>query len=111
MIYRILLIILISSCSSQRNQTANEIIPQEKFVSIIKDVHLIEAVYETNKYNRETKANVALQVGYDSIFNLHEITYEDFQNSLQYYSLNDNDLELIYHQALEAIKKENSKLN
>jgi hypothetical protein len=80
-------------------------------VSIIKDVHLIEASYETSKYNREIKASIALQADYDSIFNLHEITYEDFQNSLKYYSLNGDDLELIYNQVLEEIKKENSKLN
>ena len=80
-------------------------------MSIIKDVHLIEALYETSKYNREETANTALQADYDSIFNLYEITYEDFQNSLKYYSINENDLELIYNQALEEIKQENSKLN
>ena len=111
MLYRILLIILISSCSAQKNQTEKKIIPQDKFVLIIKDVHLIESLYETSKYNREEAANTALQADYDSIFNLYKITYVDFQNSLKYYSLNDNDLVIIYNQALEEIKQENSKLN
>ena len=101
---------LICSCGKSINTTNKEIIKSEKFTKIIVDVHIIEAKFETIKFKDELIAQVILQNDYDSIFNLHEITYQDFKKSLEYYSLQDNQLELIYTNALEEIKKK-SKLN
>ena len=101
---------LICSCGKSINTTNKEIIKSEKFTKIIVDVHLIEAKFETIKFKDELMAQAILQNDYDSIFNLHEITYEDFKKSLEYYSLKDKQLELIYTNALEEIKKK-SKLN
>ena len=101
---------LICSCSKSINTTNKEIIKSEKFTKIIVDVHLIEAKFETIKFKDELIAQAILQNDYDSIFNLHEITYEDFKKSLEYYSLKDKQLELINTNALEEIKKK-SKLN
>tara|TARA_X000000368_G_scaffold285172_1_gene226448 strand:+ start:23 stop:355 length:333 start_codon:yes stop_codon:yes gene_type:complete len=101
---------LICSCGKSINTTNKEIIKSEKFTKIIVDVHLIEAKFETIKFKDELIAQTILQNDYDSIFNLHEITYEDFKKSLEYYSLKDKQLELIYTNALEEIK-EKSKLN
>tara|TARA_B100000482_G_scaffold171193_1_gene137914 strand:+ start:45 stop:377 length:333 start_codon:yes stop_codon:yes gene_type:complete len=101
---------LICSCGKSINTTNKEIIKSEKFTKIIVDVHLIEAKFETIKFKDELIAQAILQNDYDSIFNLHEITYEDFKKSLEYYSLKDKQLELIYTNSLEEIKKK-SKLN
>tara|TARA_B100001758_G_scaffold158569_1_gene136672 strand:- start:126 stop:458 length:333 start_codon:yes stop_codon:yes gene_type:complete len=101
---------LICSCGKSINTTNKEIIKSEKITKIIVDVHLIEAKFETIKFKDELIAQAILQNDYDSIFNLHEITYEDFKKSLEYYSLKDKQLELIYTNALEEIKKK-SKLN
>ena len=101
---------LICSCGKSINTTNKEIIKSEKFTKIIIDVHLIEAKFETIKFKDELIAQTILQNDYDSIFNLHEITYKDFKKSLEYYSLKDKQLELIYTNALEEIKKK-SKLN
>ena len=101
---------LICSCGKSINTTNKEIIKSEKFTKIIVDVHLIEAKFETIKFKDELMAQAILQNDYDSIFNLHEITYEDFKKSLEYYSLKDKQLELIYTNSLEEIKKK-SKLN
>jgi len=101
---------LICSCGKSINTTNKEIIKSEKFTKIIVDVHLIEAKFETIKFKDELIAQAILQNDYDSVFNLHEINYEDFKKSLEYYSLKDKQLELIYTNALEEIKKK-SKLN
>ena len=101
---------LICSCGKSINTTNKEIIKSEKFTKIIVDVHLIEAKFETIKFKDELIAQAILQNDYDSVFNLHKITYEDFKKSLEYYSLKDKQLELIYTNSLEEIKKK-SKLN
>ena len=96
-------------CNTTTND--NGIISNDKFTRIIIDIHLIEAKFENQKLKDEFKANAILQNDYDSIFDLHNITYEDFQESLKHYSLENNELELIYSKALEEIKKEKSKLD
>ena len=105
----LLFIFIFFSCNTATND--NGIISNDKFTRIIIDIHLIEAEFENQKLNDEFKANAILQNDYDSIFDLHNITYEDFQKSLKHYSLEKNELELIYSKALEEIKKEKSKLN
>ena len=104
-------LILFFSCSNMSNSSDENILSEKKFVKIIKDVHLIEAKYETIKFKKEKEAKAILQNDYDSVFNLYSITYDDFQKTLKHYSLEHEKLELIYSQALEEIKKENSKLN
>ena len=104
-------LILFFSCSNMSNSSDENILSEKKFIQIIKDVHLIEAKYETIKFKKNKEAKSILQNDYDSVFNFYSITYDDFQKTLKYYSLQNEKLELIYTQALEEIKKENSKLN
>tara|TARA_B100000965_G_scaffold398248_1_gene416074 strand:- start:72 stop:401 length:330 start_codon:yes stop_codon:yes gene_type:complete len=108
--FRVLFIIfLFVSCNTSSNESS--VISNQKFTKIIVDIHLIEAKFENQKIEDEFKANAILQNEYDSIFNFHNITYENFQNSLKHYSLEKNELEMIYTNALETIKKEKSKLD
>jgi hypothetical protein len=105
------LLIFFFSCSNISKTSNTNILSEKKFIQIIKDVHLIEAKYETIKFKKEKVAKAILQNDYDSVFNLYDITYDNFQQTLKHYSLEHEKLELIYSQALEEIKKENSKLN
>ena len=105
----LLFVFLFFSCNTSTND--NGIISNDKFTRIIIDIHLIEAEFENQKLKDKFIANAILQNDYDSIFNLHNITYEDFQKSLKHYSSENNELELIYSKALEEIKKEKSKLD
>ena len=104
-------LILFLSCSNMSNSSDENILSEKKFVKIIKDVHLIEAKYETIKFKKEKEAKAILQNDYDSVFNLNSITYDEFQKNLKHYALEHGKLEFVYSQALEEIKKENSKLN
>ena len=105
----LLFVFLFFSCNTTTNNSG--IISNDKFTRIIIDIHLIEAKFENQKLKDELKANAILQNDYDSIFHLHNITYEDFQKSLKHYSLENNKLEVIYSKALEEIKKAKSKLD
>ena len=103
----LLFVFLFFSCNTTTNNSG--IISNDKFTRIIIDIHLIEAKFENQKLKDKFKANAILQNDYDSIFHLHNITYDDFQ--LKHYSLEKNELEVIYSKALEEIKKEKSKLD
>ena len=109
MFRKLLFVFVFISCNTTTNNSG--IISNDKFTRIIIDIHLIEAKFENQKLKDEFKANAILQNDYDSIFDLHNITYVDFQKSLKHYSLENNELEIIYSKALEEIKKEKSKLD
>ena len=83
--YYFVLLILFFSCSNMTNNYKKNILSEKKFIQIIKDVHLIEAKYETIKFKKNKEAKSILQNDYDSIFNYYSITYDDFQKTLKYY--------------------------
>ena len=94
------LLILLNSCSNNEKDNLKNIIPINNFTKIIKEIHLIEANYELTKFKNEELANEILQNNYDSIFKL----------SLNHYSLSDDKLQIIYGDAIEELKNDNSKL-
>ena len=48
-----ILLTLFFSCSNMSNSSDENILSEKKFIQIIKDVHLIEAKYETIKFKKE----------------------------------------------------------
>ena len=110
MTYKALLLsLLITSCLADKKEK-NNIISTQEFTSLIKNIHLIEAKYESSKFKGESEAMTVLQNDYDSTFESFGVNYEDFKKSLKYYSINNDQLELIYSNALEELKKENLEL-
>ena len=105
------LFLILFSCNNINNKANDNIIPVAKFTDLIADIHLIEAKFETIKFKEEFKATYMLQYEYDSIFSMYNVSYIDFKNSLEFYSLSHDELEKIYTNALEKIKKEKSKLD
>ena len=106
-----MLFLILFSCNNINNKANDNIIPVAKFTDLIADIHLIEAKFETIKFKEEIKATAILQHDYDSIFSMYNVSYIDFKNSLEFYSLSNDELEKIYTNALEKIKKEKSKLD
>jgi len=51
-----------------------------------------------------------LQNNYDSIFKINLTDYNTFKLSLNHYSLSDDKLQIIYGDAIEELKNDNSKL-
>ena len=96
--------LLLFSCS---NNTSNiKIIPKNKFVQILKDIHLAEADYEMNKSKGEIKAQENLSSSYHAIFSSYDITNSLFDNTMSYYSNNPEQLEEIYYLTLQMISDE-----
>ena len=107
----ILLFIIITACSNSTKENTDNIIPIPQFTNLIKDIHLIEAEYEISKFTDEKIANQILQNKYDSIFRYNKTDYQVFQQSLEHYSLNKNQLQLIYSNAMEELQREGLKLD
>ena len=104
------LLILLASCTSNEKNNQNNIIPISNFTKIIKEIHLIEANYELNKFKNKELANKILQNNYDSIFKNNLTDHDRFKLSLKHYSLSDDQLQIIYGNAIEELKNEKSQL-
>ena len=101
----LIMCLLLLSCSN--NNVSNvEIIPKNKFIQILKDIHLVEADYEINKSKGEEKAKENLYIDYHKIFLNYNITKRLFSNTMSYYSNNPNQLEEIYSLTLQKISAE-----
>ena len=101
----LILCFLFFSCVNN-NDPNIEIIPKNKFIQILKDIHLAEADYEMNKSKGEIKAQENLSSSYHGIFSSYDVTNLLFDNTMSYYSNNPDQLEEIYYLTLQMISDE-----
>jgi hypothetical protein len=92
-------ILLSTSCS---NKYEGDLIPKDKFVKIVTELHYADAVIS------EKGASViilkdSLPPYYKYVLNKYQVSRSDFDNSLKYYSDNLDDLLLIYDEVIANI--------
>ena len=99
------------ACSASKKEFSDEIITEEVFVNVLKQVHLAEANFELQKTKGIDKAKNKLANAYRDIYSAYHISEEEFQNTLSYYSENPEKLEEIYAIILEQLTEERTNLN
>ena len=106
------LIILLFSCSENKSQlNSSDIIERTSFVSILEEVHLIEAEYQLTKINIKEKSGNKLIDDYTKLYSKFKITELQFENTMNYYSNHSKELEGVYEDVLINLKKRQSVLN
>ncbi|HRO42769.1 MAG TPA: DUF4296 domain-containing protein [Flavipsychrobacter sp.] len=103
------LFILLFSC--RQKETAH-IAPQQ-MQQILFDIHLAES-YSTALHSDSTKRNTernldSLAVFYRSVFQHHNITQQQFEESLDWYKQNPEDLDSIYARLIPEMGKLEAK--
>ena len=99
------------ACSSSQESMPEEILSQNEFASILKEVHLAEGGFELQKTNGKEDAQNALVNSYQTIYSNHHIDENKFQETLNYYANHPDELEEIYATVLEELSKERTTLN
>ena len=106
------LIILLFSCSENKRQlNSSDIIERTSFVRILEEVHLIEAEYQLTKINIKEKSGNKLINDYTNLYSKFKITELQFENTMNYYSNHSKELEGLYEEVLNNLKKRQSVLN
>lgn len=106
------LIILLFSCSENKSQlNSSDIIERKSFIRILEEVHLIEAEYQLTKINIKEKSGNKLINDYTKLYSKFKITELQFENTMNYYSNHSEELEGIYDEVLNNLKKRQSVLN
>jgi len=109
--YLFILICLLFSCSTSDEEITENILSENTFTSILKEIHLAEATFELHKTKGMGKAQNELANSYQNIYSEYAISEKDFKATLEYYSVNPEKLEKIYDKFLEELIKERTTLN
>ncbi|MBN2682590.1 MAG: DUF4296 domain-containing protein [Bacteroidales bacterium] len=110
-IFGILLLtaLFLSACKGNSEEKKGEVIDEEKFIDILVDVHIADAILSINiNYN-----NAELFVPenfYFQVLNNHGISREDFDRSIEYYADDPAVLQKIYEKVSEKIGIKESQI-
>ena len=108
-IYFILCLILLS-CGDSKTEIPQDILSENSFIDLLKDIHLAEANYELHKTKGMEKAKNELAYNYSTICETHAITLDDFDKTLNHYAQHPEQLEKIYTSVLEQLRKDRTIL-
>ena len=109
--YLLILTCLLFSCSNSDEKIPENILSKNTFESILKEIHLVEATFELHKIKGMGKAKNELANSYQNIFSEYAISEENFKTTLEYYSVNPEELEKIYDKILKELTRERATLN
>ena len=102
---------LLLACSNIKKENSSEILTEEVFVEILKEVHLAEANFELQKTKDVEWAKNELTNAYYKIYSANNISEEEFHNTLSYYSENPDKLEEVYALVLQQLTKKRTNLD
>lgn len=98
------MVLLFFSCK-KKTEIPADIIPHNKMAAVLKDVHLNEALIANKRFKRDTLPEI-VSTFYCDIFEEHEITEEDFQRSLDYYTIHLDEMKKVYQMVVAELNKE-----
>ncbi len=81
-------------------------IPQEKMIQILKDVHLAEAIAQSERTNVKDSL---LAIYYEDIYRIHNITKEDLERNLKLWMNDAEVVDKLYEKVIEELSKEESE--
>ena len=107
----LILCLILLSCGDTKTEIPKDILSENSFISLLKDIHLAEAKFELHKTKGMGNAKNELAHNYSTIYGTHEITLDDFDKTLDYYAQHPEQLEKIYTRVLEQLTKDRTILD
>jgi len=98
----LLILIAILSCNKKDKQSEH-IIPEQDFISILVDFHLLESMSNTSVF-KQTHSYDSLQY-IDSAANIHGYTKAQIDSTISYYSHDLEKFEKIYGDVINRLSK------
>jgi hypothetical protein len=96
-----LVLILVTSCS---HRSRKYIMPEKKFISLLVDLHLAEAIGIESTHNMTSIYKIDSASLYGSVFKKHGVTRAIFDSSLLYYSQRPEKLQKQYNSVTAQLK-------
>lgn len=105
LIISILFWLSLSGC--KRDPIPAQAIPRDRFVDILVDVHLAEAI--SNDRSRYNLDSLNPESFYLSVLNKHQVTEEQMKITTLYYSRHPRDFDKIYSKVLSRLSQMNEE--
>lgn len=103
----LLIVVLLSSCI-KKFKTPDYVIPHDKMINIIIDLHITDGLLTVNNVRRNL-AKDSIRY-YNAIFSNYGYTRSDFDTSIYYYSENIDEYDKIYEEVLNRLNEMETNL-
>jgi hypothetical protein len=98
-----LLLVIVFSCN-HKQKAKPVIIPEERFINLLMDYHLANAITYSNVFVRTTKKYSKYNIK-DSVIRNHGYTKAIFDSTVAYYSASPDKYEIIYDSVITRINR------
>jgi hypothetical protein len=101
------ILIFLASCSDgiPRHEEPADLIPREKMVTLLTELSKLEAYIQVT-YVSVDRYHKTMKVSGDSLLKAHDLTYDTFESSLDYYASHQEEMISINNDVLENLNKE-----
>lgn len=107
--FLIVIITVITGCSIGNGDNPEKIIPEDLFISVLVDIHIADA--GLNVVNLKKKySNFNADDYYEHVLKRHNVSREQFNETIKYYTYNLNKFDKIYDQVITELSKADANL-
>lgn len=97
-------IFFLFACNSENKKEKMEVIPKKELIPILVDMHKVDGALSVYRIRREYRFYDKKKI-YDVVLAQHNTTREQFNYSLEYYSEDLEEFELIFEKVIEELSK------
>ncbi|MCF8275265.1 MAG: DUF4296 domain-containing protein [Flavobacteriales bacterium] len=102
--------LFVVSCQENEPKKPAYLIDEEKMVSMMVDMHIVETAANLKIYNPDS-SGLQYDEAFGSIFATNNVSKADFDSSLYYYSTQTDRMDVIYDKVLENLSEQESEVN
>jgi len=100
--------ILIIGCGEKKGVPPANLIPEDKMISLLTDIRLLEGAYSLN-YRQVDTSEYKIESYYQKIFKDYNVSKEQFKTSYSFYSTQENKMPAIENAVIERLSEIQAK--
>jgi hypothetical protein len=105
-----LLLIIVAAIAFASCSDNDKVISKRKMANILRDIHISDAVLNTQRYTQNSFENLDSLYLYKDVFEKNDVTRDEFIYSLQYYSKYPRRLDEIYTMVVNDLSSQQAKM-
>lgn len=98
-----------SGCGEKKKSPPSNLIPEDKMISLLTDIRLLEGAYSI-QYRQVDTSQYKIESHYNRIFKDNNITKTQFVESYSYYSSQDGKMPHIENEVMERLSQKQAQL-
>ena len=106
----VIIILTLSGCDRNTGNKPSDLIPQDKMIQVLVDIHVADAVVE-HKLGTQTPNLPLTNALYERIYQNHGITAAQYKSSYKYYEAHPDLMDRIYTQVITELSKKEAEMS